>query len=38
MVSKDLKNNNHHIFPNSSNYDIEEEISASISNKLLIIN
>lgn len=37
MVLKDLKNNNHNIFPNSSNYDIEEEISASLSNKLLII-
>ncbi|CAD8211551.1 unnamed protein product [Paramecium octaurelia] len=37
LVLKDLKNNNHSIFPTSSSYDIEEEISASLSNKLLII-
>ncbi|CAD8113371.1 unnamed protein product [Paramecium primaurelia] len=38
IVSKDLRNNNHLIFPNSSSYDIKEEANTSISNKLLIIN
>ncbi|CAK89337.1 unnamed protein product (macronuclear) [Paramecium tetraurelia] len=37
VVSKDLRSNNHSIFPNSSTNGLEEEASASVSNKLLVI-